>query len=51
MRKWVKPTINVIIIAAYYYLAYRHPSDILTVAYALIAWNRIIEKLLELLGR
>ena len=51
MRKWVKPTVNVIIIAAYYYLAYRHPSDILTVAYALIAWNRIIEKLLELLGR
>ena len=51
MRKWVKPTVNVIIIAAYYYLAYRHPSDILTVAYALIAWDRIVEKLLELLGR
>ena len=51
MRKWVKPTLNVAIIIAYYYLAYRRPSDILTVAYALIAWNRVIEKLLELLER
>ena len=49
MRKWVKPTFNVILIIAYYYLAYRRPSDILTGVYALIAVSRVIEKLLELL--
>ena len=49
MKKWVKPTLNVTFILAYYYLANRHPSDILTVVYALLAWNRVVEKLLELL--
>ena len=49
MKKWVKPTLNVTLILAYYYFASRHPSDVLTVIYALLAWSRVIEKLLELL--
>ena len=49
MKKWIKPALNVTAILIYYYFANRHPSDCLTVIYALLAWNRVIEKLLELL--
>ena len=50
MRKWIKPALNVTAILIYYYFANRHPSDCLTVIYALLAWNRVIEKLLEVLN-
>ena len=50
MKQWIKPALNVTAILIYYYFANRHPSDCLTVIYALLAWNRVIEKLLELLG-
>ena len=48
MKKWLKPILNVTIIIIYYYLSERYPSDLLTVIYALLAYNRIIEKLFEL---
>ena len=49
MKKWIKPALNVTLILTYYYFANRYPSDFLTIIYALLAWNRVIEKLLELL--
>ena len=50
MRKWIKPALNVTAVLIYYYFANRYPSDCLTVIYALLAWNRVIEKLLEALN-
>ena len=47
MKRWLKPILNVTIIITYYYLSDRYPSDLLTVIYALLAYNRIIEKLFE----
>ena len=47
MKRWLKPILNVTIIIIYYYLSDRYPSDLLTVIYALLAYNRIIEKLFE----
>ena len=48
MKRWLKPILNVTIVIIYYYLSDRYPSDLLTVVYALLAYNRIIEKLFEL---
>ena len=47
MKRWLKPILNVTIVIIYYYLSYRYPSDLLTVVYVLLAYNRLIEKLFE----
>ena len=48
MKRWLKPILNVTIVIIYYYLSDRFPSDLLTVIYASLAYNGIIEKLFEL---
>ena len=49
MKNILKPVCVIGIFSIYYYLYYRHPSDLLTAVYGILLWNLIIEKLLALL--